>query len=108
MVNVKTYWERIDAALMKKGLTMTDLARDLGYKRETIYGQKRLGQYPKPKQMADMEKYLGIDPMQDEVPDKYSYLAEYIPYFEKAEEWQIKAIREILRMPEKKSNMAAV
>lgn len=97
MTDVKTYWNRIDEALSRKNLTMTEMAAAIGYKRETIYYQKRKGQFPKVKQMEAIENFLGINPLEE--GSVLSPFAEYIPYLEQAEAWQIKAVRELLKMP---------
>lgn len=104
MIDVKVYWKRVDDALLEKGITMTEMANALGYKRETIYGQKRRNQFPKVKQMRDMERFLGIKPLAEPEPEeKKSRFLEFVPYLEKAEDWKIKAIRELLGMPLEKN-----
>lgn len=91
---VMAFWEKIDLGLKQKNITMTILASDLGLKRETIYTQKRRKQLPKAEHIVAMLNYLGI-----EDTSKKSPFAEYIPYLEQAEAWQIKAVRELLKMP---------
>ncbi len=92
---VKSFWDKIDKGLKMKDITMTVLATDLGIKRETIYTQKRRNQLPKAEHLVAMLEYLDLD-----AAPKESIFAEYIPYLERAEEWKIKAIRELLGMPE--------
>lgn len=109
MTDAKTYWKRIDYALEQKNLTVTEMANAIGYKRETIYYQKRKNQFPKVKQMEAIEKFIGFNPLEEE--NKYainSEFVEFIPYLEKAEDWKIRAIRELLGMPDKKTEVEVV
>lgn len=92
---VMAFWNKIDYGLKMKNITMTVLAADLGIKRETIYTQKRRKQLPKAEHLVAMLEYLGLDAAPKESP-----FAEYIPYLERAEDWKIKAIRELLGMPD--------
>lgn len=103
---VITFWNRIDLGLKLKGVNMTKLASDLNIKRETIYTQKRRKQLPRAEQLVAMLDYLGL-----EITARDAWFDEYIPYLQKAEDWKIKAIRDLLGMPdksvvEKKSNVA--
>lgn len=101
-MDAKCYWDMIYEAIENRGLSITEFAEAIGFKRETIYTQRRKGIIPGGEQVLAMQEYLGL------VGNKVNKFDEYIPYIEKAEEWQIKAIREILRMPEKKSDAQLV
>lgn len=86
------------------GLSQKELADRLGYKNKASIGKIENGNSEVLISMAmRIADELHVDVMMllhDEPEKKAS--DEFVPYLEKAEEWQLEAIRKILEMPSKK------
>lgn len=90
------FWNKLDKLLLETNMSLADLARTIGVNKGTIYKQRDREQMPKGEELQAMYDFFGVKLLS--TPE---YLYEYIPYLERAEEWQIKAVREILKMPVK-------
>lgn len=101
-MDAEKYWNIIYATLEAKGISITDFAKEIGFKRETIYTQRRKGIIPRGEQVLAMQEYLGL------IQSQPKQFEEYLPYLEKAEDWKIKAIRELLGMPDKKTEAKVI
>ena len=91
----KTFWKQVDDQLKTQGLTITELATLIGQSRSTLFVQRNRLTVPKANQIRKMEDVLGIRFFEEE-----DSCMEYLPYLRKAEEWQLKSVRQILNMPE--------
>lgn len=91
----KEFWEKVDEKLKEQDISITELAVLLGLSRNTFYAQRNRLTIPKVGQIRDMENVLKCNFFTEE--DSFE---EYLPYLRRAEEWQLRSVRQILNMPE--------
>ena len=85
-----------------RGMTQAQLAQVLGYKNKASIGKIENGDADVPLSKAlDIADALGVDIMV--LIHGIDRTSEFYPYLTHAEEWQLKAVRNILGMPEKNS-----
>ena len=93
-MTAKQLWSRVEVQLKKQGLTITELASLIGKSRNTLFSQRKFGYMPKADQIKKMEEVLGC-----KLLDENEDCMEYLPYLRKAEDWQLRSVRQILNMP---------
>lgn len=93
-MEAKEFWAKVDRQLQLQGLTVLELSSLIGKSRNTIYSQKTYFYMPKADQIKKMEEVLGCKLLDDD-----ESFSEFLPYLRKAEEWQLRSIRQILGMP---------
>lgn len=94
----------------EKGMTQEELAVQLGYKdRSSINKIESNAAHIPQKTIQRLADVLGVPVSKlffEEEPESSrmvpSHVAEFLPYLDNAEEWQLEAIRKILDMPAKK------
>ena len=90
----KGFWEKVDHQLENQGLSITELSELIGQSRNTLFSQRHRLVVPKAEQINRMEKALKC-----RFYDEDDSCLEYLPYLRKAEEWQLRSVRQILNMP---------
>lgn len=101
-MNANEFWNLVDRCLEREHMTITELAERIQKSRNTLFSQRKNGYMPKANQVKRMEQVLNcklISSGPDD--DSDAMFLEYLPYLKAAQEWQIQAVRQILRMPEK-------
>ena len=97
-MDANEFWEKVDHQLKTQGLTVSELSDLIGKSRNTVFAQRKNHNMPKADQIIRMEYYLRCRLLDDENQD--DSFTEYLPYLRKAEEWQLKSVRQILNMPD--------
>lgn len=83
----------------KLGMTQAELAQILGYKNKASIGKIENGNAEVVVSMAmKIADALHVDVI--DLIHGESAFGEFVPYLEKAEEWQLKSVRRTLGMPE--------
>lgn len=103
--NVRYYRER-------KRMTQEQLAAELGYKNNSAIVKIENGTLdPSASMVSALAKALGVsiaslfNPVTHTIDTShYDEFEEYLPYLRAAEEWRIKAVRDLLQMPIKKES----
>lgn len=103
--NVRYYRER-------KRMTQEQLAAELGYKNNSAIVKIENGTLdPSASMVSALAKALGVsiaslfNPVTNTIDaSHYDEFEEYLPYLRAAEEWRIKAVRDLLQMPIKKES----
>jgi len=105
-----TFGDNVRNIRKEKGMTQEELAQALGYKDRSSVNkiEKNVAQIPQEtiQRLADVlgvpvaKLFADAEPV---TPAISSDLMEFLPFLEKAEEWQLESVRRILGMPQKKS-----
>lgn len=105
-----TFGDNVRNIRKEKGMTQEELALALGYKDRSSVNkiEKNVAQIPQEtiQRLADVlgvpvaKLFADAEPVTPAIP---SDLMEFLPFLEKAEEWQLESVRRILGMPQKKN-----
>ena len=105
-----TFGDNVRNIRKEKGMTQEELALALGYKGRSSVNkiEKNVAQIPQEtiQRLADVlgvpvaKLFADAEPV---TPAISSDLMEFLPFLEKAEEWQLESVRRILGMPQKKN-----
>ena len=99
------FGEKVRQIRKERGLSQEELARMIGGSSKSMISKIESGQRMTPIPVAArIAAALGVSvsDLLGEVQNGQSVVDEFAPYIEKAEEWQLEAIRKILDMPAKK------
>lgn len=105
-----TFGDNVRKYRMEKGMTQEELALKLGYKGRSSINkiETNVAQVPQ-KTIQELANALGVEvarlfsDAEPQIRGTVSQKAmEFVPYIERAEDWQLDAIRKILDMPTKK------
>ena len=110
-----TFGDNVRNIRKEKGMTQEELALALGYKDRSSVNkiEKNVAQIPQEtiQRLADVlgvpvaKLFADAEPVTPAIP---SDLMEFLPFLEKAEEWQLESVRRILGMPQKKTLVSTV
>lgn len=91
------------------GMTQEELSQRLGYKNKASIGKIENGNNEVPLSMAQrIADELKVDVMALLHEERETRISdEFVPYLEKAQEWQLESVRRILDMPLKKSSSSS-
>lgn len=99
------FGEKVRQIRKERGLSQEELARMIGGSSKSMISKIESGKRFTPIPVASrIAAALGVSvsDLLDEGQDGQGVVDEFAPYLEKAEEWQLEAIRKILDMPAKK------
>ncbi len=100
--------KRIKFYRMQAGITQKELCTALGYKHHSSIGRIEDGTNDVPLSILEkMANIFGVSPVAFFNPCPVEF-DEYVSYLMNAEEWQLKAVREILHMPEKREDASGL
>jgi len=99
------FGERVRQLRKEKGMTQEELTKAIGASSKSMICKIENGTRMTPLSMVSkIAAALGvsISDLTEEKEDPENIALEFVPYLNKAEEWQLEAVRKILEMPPKK------
>ena len=93
-MKAQDFWERVDEQLKQQHISVTEMCALIGKSCNTVFSQRKKLNMPKADQIKKMEEVLGY-----KLLDENEDCMEYLPYLRKAEDWQLRSVRQILNMP---------